>query len=207
MYTLKFLEYNDLMKKVMSEEDTLDNALTNLDKASKEDKLHLKNVESWAKYAFENDKEYFTTIYQNEKPIVCIDNYFTSISIDFLTYNQGELFIYLSMDYDKVKEIGEEDYEKYPDNKMFLRQINLVEEDDNKKITNVMLFKDDGTLNVETITETKLPEFQMNYEEKETKVNLSHNWVRMPNSCDDYEYLLDYKNILKPEYLNLTNDN
>jgi hypothetical protein len=207
MYTIKFLEYNKLMKKVMSEEDTLDNALTNLDKATKDDKLHLINVEKWAKYAFDNEKEYYTTIFQNERPIACIDNYFLGIRIDFLTFNQGVLYKYLSMFYDKVEEIGEEEYIKYPDNKMFLRQINLYQEDKNQKITNEMLFKDDGILNVETITETKLPEFNMNYEEKEAKVNLSHNWVRMPNSCDDYEYLLDYKNILKPEYLNLTNDN
>ena len=203
MYTIKFLEYNDLMKEVMSEEDTLDNAITNLDKATKEDKLHLNNVENWAKYAFENNKEYFATIYQNDKPIACINNYFLGITIDFLTYNQGELFKYLSIDYDKVEEIGEDEYIKYPDNKMFLRQVTLFQEDDNQKITNEMLFKDDGILNVETITETKLPEFNMNYEEKETKVNLSHNWIRTPITHDDYEYLLDYKNILKPEYLDL----
>ena len=203
MYTIKFLEYNDLMKQVMNEEDTLDNALTNLDKVTKDDRLHLKNIETWAKYAFENNKEYFATIYQNDKPIASINNYFLGISIDFLTYNQGKLFIYLSMFYDKVEEIGEEKYAKYPDNKMFLRQINLYQEDDNQKITNEMLFKDDGILNVETITETKEPEFNMNYEEKETKVNLSHNWIRTPKTHDDYEYLLDYKNILKPEYLEL----
>ena len=155
MYTIKFLEYNDLMKQVMNEEDTLDNALTNLDKVTKDDRLHLKNIETWAKYAFENNKEYFATIYQNDKPIASINNYFLGISIDFLTYNQGKLFIYLSMFYDKVEEIGEEKYAKYPDNKMFLRQINLYQEDDNQKITNEMLFKDDGILNVETITETK----------------------------------------------------
>ena len=203
MYTIKFLEYNDLMKQVMNEEDTLDNALTNLDKVTKDDRLHLKNIETWAKYAFENNKEYFATIYQNDKPIASINNYFLGISIDFLTYNQGKLFIYLSMFYDKVEEIGEEKYAKYPDNKMFLRQINLYQEDDNQKITNEMLFKDDGILNVETITETKEPEFNMNYEEKETKVNLSHNWIRTPKTHDDYEYLLDYKSILKPEYLEL----
>ena len=102
MYTIKFLEYNDLMKQVMNEEDTLDNALTNLDKVTKDDRLHLKNIETWAKYAFENNKEYFATIYQNDKPIASINNYFLGISIDFLTYNQGKLFIYLSMFYDKV---------------------------------------------------------------------------------------------------------
>ena len=203
MYTIKFLEYNDLMREVMSEEDSLDNALTNLDNVTKDDKLHLKNIETWAKYAFENEKEYFATIYQNDKPIACIDNYFKSINIQFLTYNQGKLFIYLSMIYNKVKRNGEEEYVKYPENKMFLRQINLYQEDDNQKITNEMLFKDDGILNVETITETKQPEFNMNYEEKETKVNLSHNWIRTPKTHDDYEYLLDYKNILKPEYLEL----
>lgn len=203
MYTIKFLEYNDLMKEVMSEEDTLDNALTNLDKATKEDKLHLNNVETWAKYAFENEKEYYATIYQNDKPIASIDNYFKSIKINFLTYNQGKLFIYLSMIYNKVKRTADEEYIKYPDDKMFLRQVNLFQEDDNQRITNEMLFKDDGILNVETITETKLPEFNMNYEEKETKVNISHNWIRTPKTHDEYEYLLDYKTILKQEYLDL----
>lgn len=83
MNTIFFLEYNDLMKQVMNEEDTLDNALTNLDKVTKDDKLHLKNIETWAKYAFENNKEYFATIYQNDKPIASINNYFLGISIDF----------------------------------------------------------------------------------------------------------------------------
>jgi len=206
MYTIKFLEYNDLMKQVMNEEDTLDNALTNLDKVTKEDKLHLDNVENWAKYAFDNEKEYYTTMYQNDKPVASINNYFLGITIDFLTYNQGKLFIYLSMDYQKYDVINQNkdgSYNRYPDNKMFLRQITLFQEDDNQKITNEMLFKDDGILNLETITETKQPEFNMNYEEKETKVNLSHNWIRTPKTHDDYEYLLDYKNILKPEFLEL----
>lgn len=55
MYTLKFLEYNDLMKEVMSEEGTLDNILTlSLEnKPTAEDKKHLNNAEDWAKYAFD----------------------------------------------------------------------------------------------------------------------------------------------------------
>lgn len=30
-----------------------------------------------------------------------------------------------------------------------------------------------------------------------------HNWIRTPKFYNDVEYLLDYKNILKSEYLNL----
>lgn len=203
MYIKKFLEYNNLTNEVMSEADTLDNALTNLDKATKEDKVHLTDVETWARYAFENGKEYFITIYENEKPIVCINNYFRGITVDFLTYNKEEWFRYLSMDYEKAKQSPEGDYIKYPDNKMFLRQVTLFQEDELKKITNEMLFKDEGVMNVESIIEKKIPEFQVSYEEKETNVNLSHNWIELPRTYDDYEHLLDYKNILKPEYLNL----
>ncbi|PIT07037.1 hypothetical protein BGI40_03895 [Snodgrassella communis] len=58
MYTLKFAEYNDIMKEVMSEEGTLENIVDlSLDrKPTAEDKKHLKNAEDWAKYAFDNDK-------------------------------------------------------------------------------------------------------------------------------------------------------
>lgn len=105
MYAIKFLEYNDLMKQVMNEEDSLDNALTNLDKTTKEGKLIL-IIKLGRNMHLKIIKEYFATIYQNDKPIACIDNYFKSINIQFLTYNQGKLFIYLSMIYNKVKRNG-----------------------------------------------------------------------------------------------------
>ena len=201
MYTLKFLEYNDLMKEVMSEEGTLDNILTlSLEnKPTAEDKKHLNNAEDWAKYAFDNDKEYYVTFFKDGEPIACVNNYFRKISVTFLTYNNGELFVYLYMIYNKEKG----SYNKDVDGKIFLRQFELYDEDADKRITNKVLFRDNGIMNVETITETKRPEFSMNYEEKETKVNLSHNWTRKPQNYKDYEYLLDYQNILKPGYLNL----
>ncbi|WP_239351781.1 hypothetical protein [Snodgrassella communis] len=97
----------------------------------------------------------------------------------------------------------EDSHNKDVDGKIFLRQIELYDEDADKRITNKVLFRDNGIMNVKTITETKRPEFRMNYEEKETQVNLSHNWLRNPQNYTDYEYLFDYQNILKPEYLDL----
>ena len=208
MYTIKFLQYNDIKKKVLNEKITLENIVdVSLEgKPTKVDKLHLTDNETWAKYAFENEKEYYTTIYQNEKPIACINNYFLGVSIDFLTYNQGELFIYLSMSYQKYDVINQNkdgSYNRYSDDKMFLRQINLFSSDENKDINNRILFKDNGIMNVETITEIRKPEPFMDYEEKETPVSITHNWIDCPKDYKDYEYLLDYKNILKPEYLDL----
>jgi hypothetical protein len=201
MYTLKFAQYNNTMKEVMSEEGTLDNILTIWleNKPTAEDKKHLKNAEDWAKYAFDNDKNYYVTFFKGGEPIACVFNYFETISIDFLTYHNGELFIYLFMVYDK----GKDSHNKDVDGKIFLRQIELYDEDADKRITNKVLFRDNGIMNVETITKTKRPEFRMNYEEKETQVNLSHNWLRKPQNYTDYEYLFDYQNILKPEYLDL----
>ncbi|WP_141672978.1 hypothetical protein, partial [Gilliamella sp. wkB18] len=140
----------------MSEEDTLENIVDRaLDrKPTAEDKKHLKNAEDWAKYAFDNDKNYYVTFFKGGEPIACVFNYFETISIDFLTYHNGELFIYLFMVYDK----GKDSHNKDVDGKIFLRQINLYDEDADKRITNEIFFKDNGIMNVETITKTKRPE-------------------------------------------------
>ncbi|AZB11538.1 hypothetical protein EG344_23265 [Chryseobacterium sp. G0162] len=191
----------------MSEQDTLDNIndLIIEKKSSKEEKEAAKNVENWAKYAFENNKEYHIMIFNDEKPLAYINNNYNDITVEFLTYNGGNLFIYLSLVYDKFNmEISfkEDRDEPFPNNDLFLSQVNSIYEDDLVNIQNELVFKLSGNTNIfETTFDKKNNKSKT--EAKKTKVNVSHNFIRRPQNYKDYEYLLDYKNILKPEFLDL----
>ncbi|WP_250254727.1 hypothetical protein [Chryseobacterium sp. Marseille-Q3244] len=207
MITYKFLQYNNLSNEIMSEQDTLDNIndLIIEKKSSKEEKEAAKNVENWAKYAFENNKEYHIMIFNDEKPLAYINNNYNDITVEFLTYNGGNLFIYLSLVYDKFNmEISfkEDRDEPFPNNDLFLSQVNSIYEDDLVNIQNELVFKLSGNTNIfETTFDKKNNKSKT--EAKKTKVNVSHNFIRRPQNYKDYEYLLDYKNILKPEFLDL----
>ena len=207
MITYKFLQYNNLSNEIMSEQDTLDNIndLIIEKKSSKEEKEAAKNVENWAKYAFENNKEYHIMIFNDEKPLAYINNNYNDITVEFLTYNGGNLFIYLSLVYDKFNmEISfkEDRDEPFPNNDLFLSQVNSIYEDDLVNIQNELVFKLSGNTNIfETTFDKKTNKSKT--EAKKTKVNVSHNFIRRPQNYKDYEYLLDYKNILKPEFLDL----
>ncbi|MBP2617550.1 ABC-type Fe3+/spermidine/putrescine transport system ATPase subunit [Chryseobacterium jejuense] len=191
----------------MSEQDTLDNIndLIIEKKSSKEEKEAARNVESWAKYAFENNKEYHIMIFNDEKPLAYINNNYNDITVELLTYNGGNLFNYLSLVYDKFNmEISfkEDRDEPFPNNDLFLSQVNSVYEDDLVNVQNELVFKLNGNTNIfETTFDKKTNKSKT--EAKKTKVNVSHNFIRRPQNYKDYEYLLDYKNILMPEFLDL----
>jgi hypothetical protein len=211
MNTIKFLEYNNLMKQVMSEQDTLENIfdLVVEKKPSKEEKEALKSTESWAKYAYDNNKEYHITFFKNEKIIAYINNSFFDITIDLFDFNQGVIFKYLSMTYYKYNMdivFKENRNEKFPNDELFLGQINNYLENENTKTETKLVFRLNGNANIFINTFDKKIS-KINTEAKKTKVNITNNFIRCPKEYKDYEYLLDYKNILKPEYLNLTNDN
>lgn len=207
MITYKFLQYNNLLNEIMSEQDTLGNIndLIIEKKSSKEEKEAAKNVESWAKYAFENNKEYHIMIFNDEKPLAYINNNYNDITVELLTYNGGNLFNYLSLVYDKFNmEISfkEDRDEPFPNNDLFLSQVNSVYEDDLVNVQNELVFKLNGNTNIfETTFDKKNNKSKT--EAKKTKVNVSHNFIRRPQNYKDYEYLLDYKNILMPEFLDL----
>ncbi|NML69648.1 hypothetical protein HHL23_07550 [Chryseobacterium sp. RP-3-3] len=207
MYTVKFLEYNQLLKRILSEEDTLENIcdLVVEKKPNKEEKEALKSTEDWAKYAFEKNKEYHLVFYNGEKSIAHITNSFFDITVDFLDYIEGELKIYLSMTYFKFNMdivFKQNRNEKFPNDELFLGQINNYFEDSDKEIQNELAFKLNGNTNI-FITTLDKESNKSNTEVKKTKVNISHNFIRSPETYKDYEYLLDYKSILKPEYLDI----
>lgn len=207
MYNYKFLEYNNLTKKIMSEKDTLANIYDLIveKKTNKEEEEALKSTENWAKYAFKNNKEYHIVIYKNEKPIAYINNSFYDITVNFIDYQVGELIIYLSMIYYKYNMdivFKENRNEKFPNKQLFLGQINSYIKEVSKEINTELVFKLNGNTNI-FITEYDKHTNKSITDAKKTKVKISNNFVKQPENYKDYEYLLDYKNILKPEYLDL----
>ncbi|MBD8082519.1 hypothetical protein [Chryseobacterium caseinilyticum] len=207
MYLYKFLQYNDLEKSVLSEDETLENIMDLVldGTPNKEEKKALITSEDWSKYAYQNEKEYHLTVYLNDKLYCYIDNSTMDINIDFLTYNQGEIFKHLTLVYDKYNmdiAFEEDRYEKFQDDALFLSQINNYYEDDEKKVTNKLIFKLDGSANILSTTFDKKNK-KTSTEAKKTKANVSHNFISPPKNYIDYEKLIDYKNILKPEYLDL----
>ena len=99
MYRIEFLQFNELMQEVMSEEDTLQNIIDIwLDcKPNKEQKKYLTNAEEWAKYAFESNEHYVMTVFKEEQLFAFIEVYPRSIHISFICQYQGKYVFPLSL--------------------------------------------------------------------------------------------------------------
>jgi hypothetical protein len=191
----------------MSEKDTLEDIIevTLEGKPDKEDKKYLHDGESWAKYAFANDKVFYMTIYKNNQVVACISYSSFDISIDFLDFQADKLLVYLSLIYDKYdrKIYFKKDKKiKNPNGDLFLSQIFSYSFEENKNTVSDIYFKDKG-LAVLTVTEKYLRENDWNTQKVEVKVNTSNNFIRPPKDYRDFEYLLDYQNNIKPEYFDL----
>ncbi|MEL0645705.1 hypothetical protein V6251_15030 [Olleya sp. Ti.3.14] len=206
----KFREYNWILKDMLTEEDTIDNVLTRyLDsKPSREQKKILKNPEEWAKYAFENESQYYVTFYNEEnKPFVCVNFKKISINLTFLEHNKNnELVEHLRMVYDRydiMHWLDKDEYKPHLKNKLFLKQIEVFHENEKEKNTYKALFIQKNK--IMRVSTTKMNKDTKTYsnEKKETKVNLSHNFIEPPKHYLDYEHLFDYNEILKPEYLDI----
>jgi len=208
MYTFEFLEYNDFIKEIMSEKDTLENVIdTGLNgKPSKEEKKYLNSVEDWAKYAFEKDEIYFITINQNNKPFASIRFTDMHITIDFLEEYGNELVTTLTSVYHKfdILQYLRNNYKTfYINNDLFLGEIISYGFIDGTKkaVTNIVF----GANDFATIALTEFyPELQdWKTAEQNIKVNTSNNFIRSPKHYKDFEYLLDYQNNIKPGYFDL----
>lgn len=209
MSNIKFSEYNQLTKKIMSEEVTLKNIIDiSLNgKPSKEEKKYLSNVENWAKYAFENDDMYYLTIYEDEKPIANICFTDMHITIYFLDYYNNELINYMTLVYhrfDLLKYMDEDKIEYFEDRKLFLGEILSYSYDEEKKTNTKIVFSYKGFAIV-TLTEASPDKTNWNTVKTKTDVNISHNFIRSPENYKDFEYLLDYQNNIKSEYFDLPN--
>jgi hypothetical protein len=207
MYSIRFSKYNEVLHKVMSEEDTLEDIIDiSLEKKpSKEDKKHLSDCESWAKYAFANDKVFYMTIYNNNQVIACLSYDLFSISIDFLDFQADKLIVYLSLIYDKydINILFDENKKiKYKNGDLLLSKIISYSFEKNKNIVSEIFFKNNGLASV-TVSEFYTQKNEWNTREMKTEVNISHNFIRYPNDYNDFEYLLDYKNNIRTEYFDL----
>lgn len=210
MYEFKFLEYNQLTKKIMSEKDTLDNIvdIALKGKPSKKKKEHLSNTEDWAKYAFENDEMYYVTIYQDHNPVACICYTDMHITIDFLDTYNDELVKYLTLIYhrfDLLKYFDENEIEYFDNNNLFLGQILSYNFDNEKKSNTNIVFSIKGFAVVTMTQATSSENNDWNTVKEKVNVNISHNFIRAPKDYKDFEYLLDYQNNIKPEYFDLPN--
>lgn len=209
-YTFTFQDFTDAGRHLLSEQDTLyfsilDKYLDN--KPTKEQKEKLKNPQEWAKYAFESPEHlmYCVTAFKDGIPIATINNYFTGISVKFLDKNEnGELVSYMRMIYwryiaDLYLKKGITEY--YPNKQLFLKQIDFTINNSQQKSQNMALFND--VKKELFLRGSVFDKREQTYrrEEKTTKVNVSHNFVRSPEHYLDFEYLLDYKNILPTDYL------
>lgn len=206
----KFREYNDILKKMLNEEDTIDNILVRYfqSKPSKEERLMLKKPQEWSEYAFEKELQYYVSFYNQEnKPFVCVCFSTLSITVNFLDYNyKNELENYLKMIYwrfNRQHYFKKDELIPNPDNKLFLSQIEIYQEDYKEKLTYKALFKNDSNLMKISTTNLKKNPKSYSNEKKETKVNLAHNFIKAPEHYLDFKHLFNYKEILKPEYLDI----
>ena len=211
-YKFTFQDYTSVGRYLLSEEDTLrisilDSYLDNT--PSKEQKERLKNPKDWAKYAFETSEHlrYCLTAFRGEKPFATITNDLRGITICFLSKNEkGELISHLRMSYwryivDLFLKKDEKKY--YPNKQLFLKQIDFLIDNSEQKIQYCALFND--ITNELFLRSSIFDKIVQSYkrEEKTTKVNISHNFVRSPEHYLDYDYLLDYKNNIKSEYFDI----
>jgi hypothetical protein len=207
MYEIKFSEYNQLTKEIMCEESTLENIVDlSLDgKPSREQKKHLSNGEDWAKYAFENEYEYYITFYQNNSPFACVCHTDMHITIYYLDFYNDELINYLTLvyhRYDLLKYMNEDKTEYFDNHNLFLGEIISYSFDENKTNTKIV-FSIKGFAIV-TIAKTSADKDIQTAKQK-VNVNIHNNFIRPPENYKDFEYLLDYENNVKSEYFDLSN--
>ena len=128
----------------------------------------------------------------------------------FLEYNnENELIKHLWMiydRYDKSKWFKNDEYVPHNNNSLFLSQIAVIQEGSKQKSSHEVLFMQKQKLmKVSSTILTKDPKTYSN-QEKETKVNMSHNFIAPPKHYLAFEHLFNYKEILKQEYLDFPLD-
>jgi hypothetical protein len=194
MYKIKFSKFNSVMGKIiMSETDTLYVLLT--DEFGQKIPKEFQNIspENWAKYAFQNNKEYFITYYRNNKPFVIVDFGYTSIELAYYEERAGELFQYMRIWFGRgyiEKKTQKVEFVPFTNNKIFLCQVDIIGNlgkglyfDSQKKKNNIRFeecVENDGK--VEWIEQTGT-------------ADLSKNWFDAPKHYLDYEYLFEYQNL------------
>lgn len=83
-----------------------------------------------------------------------INNNYNDIAVEFLTYNRGDLFIYLSYMINLIWKyhLRNDRNEPFPNNDLFLSQVNSIYEDDLFDVKNELVSKLNGNTNIFLIT-------------------------------------------------------
>ncbi len=196
MYTTKFSEFNALMGNIiMSEEDTLFDILS--DEFGQKIPKEFQNItpQSWAKYAFENNKQYFITYYNEDKPIVIVNHTLMYICLSYYEDKHGELSPFMNICFMKGyidNSSKKSPFVPYPQGKLFLSQIDRI-----GGLGSTLLFysqkKKNNVFHEEFIKENGKVELVEQY----GTADLSKHWFNAPKHYLDYEYLLDYKQLFK----------
>lgn len=206
-YKIKFADYRPISKDIATEKETLEYIIEiDLDnRPSVEDRKHLIDAESWAAYAYMNNKPYYLTFFKDEKAVASVSVDELSITVYYLDSQNDKYINYLRIIFFKYdfNKYMDDILEEYPDGKMFLHQIDINTDTDLKSFSKQMLFNHEKRLLTYNESVFSKTENIYSKQSKEAKVNTSSNFLRKPQSYKDYEYLLDYKNLLKAEYLDL----
>ena len=207
MYRIEYLQFNELMQEVMSEELSLDYIVQiKLNgKPSKEEKKHLISAEEWAKYAFEHNLFYTMCVYKKDEIFASLRVDYNYIRIDFIEKFEGKYIVPLILFYDRfdLYEYFHTDKVRYfENNNLFLSLIESKVFSKNKNIHTKINFSLNNKASV-ILSEKHPIQKKWNTVEKKIEVNTSHNFIRCPKRYDDFLYLLDYKNNIKSEYFDM----
>jgi len=195
MYTTKFGDFNSLKGNIiMDEETTLKVLLSNEFDQNVPKEFQNITPDKWARYAFENNKEYIVTYYKAGNPYVTVSNTMVSIRFSYYEYRDRVLKEYMHIWFKKGyidKTLKNAPFLPFNDGKIFLGQIK------NKSLSSTLIFypqkKENNVFLEEFIEEDGKTQFIEQY----GTADLSKNWFDAPKHYLDYEYLLDYQKLFE----------
>jgi len=196
MYKIQFGDFNSLMGNIiMDEETTLEVLLSNEFGENVPKEFQSITPEEWAKYAFDNNKEYVVTYYKEDKPYITVYNTLLSIRLTYYEDRGGELYRYLSIWFNKGyidNKLKGEPFIPYDKGKIFLGQI-----DNKSDFSSMLIFYSQKKKNNVFLEEFLEEDGQTKLIEQYGTADLSKNWFDAPMHYLDYEYLLDYKKLFE----------
>ena len=196
MYTTKLAQFNALMGNIiMTEEDTLYVMLSDEFGQKIPKKFQNSTPESWAKYAFENNKEYFITYYKGDKPRVIVHHTLMLIGLSYYDDKHGELSCFMNIWFKKGyidNSSKKSKFVSYPQGKIFLGQIDRI-----GNLGSTLLFYSEKKKNNVFLEEFTEEDGKVELIKQYGTGDLSKHWFDAPKHYLDYEYLLDYEKLFK----------
>lgn len=195
MYTTKFANFNHLMGDIiMTEEDTLEVLLSDEFDDRTPKKFRNISPDEWARYAFENNKEYYVTYYKDDKPFVTVHHTMLSITLSYYHYS-GRLSRYMHIYFGKGYIDNTEKkapWVPYGNGKLFFKQVDMIGE-----LGSMLLFNSQKKTNNVLWEEFVEEDGKVELVEQWGTADLSRHWFDAPKHYMGYEYLLDYQKLFE----------